>query len=598
MLNPNSRVRDLFLRGALTTQILFFLSSFFLPASVHAREADTVSNEVKIPPASEVSRADVLEIKKAAPELQNLSPTVKENPKVKRKLLKQRIKKLRAEKKKQFAEMTNGLIKKIITEESVLSKEAFLKPGERNLEECVEYALQNHMPAKAGRERIKLSKQRVVKTLRDLFAEATFEMEERRGTLAGQAFTGNSYHVRFKQPVFRGGNLWHTFLKEQATLRGAEADYRKVVNDLVQKVAETYFDSLRTRRVLEDKQALLQKVNELFAQSKKKWDQGLSSEIEYLNMESLQSQVAHDVEQARQDHELIYLEFQKNLDLDLGDKIELTPFYQYSEVMSRADKEFQEEKKGEKAEVTDVAQFTKPLDDYIQLAYEHRPDLKVESNRLRANVMAKRAAVGKLLPQVNMVMQFGELGESFTDTVATPKHRIEWQGMLEFSWNLGGSTMKYTHDHDQKAPSVSQFQATNGTTTGKNSFSLALLDNLEDVYRVKESQIDIMDQFIKLEEKEREVIKDVKEAYFNFRRAEIQLRSEMKQLMYRERLVKLSRHKLKQNDIQTSEYVQSEKDLTEEKGKLHKAMSDYYVARVALNRAVGIRGLLPIKKWE
>ena len=37
--------------------------------------------------------------------------------------------------------------------------------------------------------------------------------------------------------------------------------------------------------------------------------------------------------------------------------------------------------------------------------------------------------------------------------------------------------------------------------------------------------------------------------------------------------------------------------LGDEKSEFHKAMSDYYVARSSLNRAVGIRDLLPLEKW-
>ncbi|MBI4550128.1 MAG: TolC family protein [Candidatus Omnitrophica bacterium] len=512
--------------------------------------------------------------------------------------LKETVRRLRREKKRQYKEMTRGFINKIITEESVTNKREFLAGDAKTLEECIERAIAVAIPAKTAQERIKLAKQRILKAARDLFAEGNLELEDRGGSLSGQAFTADSYHVRFRQPVFRGGNLWHTLQKERATLSGARAERDQIANDLIQKVSEAYFDSIRTKLALEDKEKMLAVSNDILSDSKKKWDQGIISEIEYLNVESEQSQLVHDVEQAREDYELITLELQKELGLDINEKIELAPFYDYRAIMAKASEKFDKERKGKAKPHSDLGETDQTLDDYIRLAYDNRPDLKMEVNRLRSSIMGKRAQVGKLLPQVNVTMDFGELAEAFTDTVDDPSHRPEWQFIAEVSWNLGGNTVKYTRDRDQNAPSVSQFQAGSGSTTDKHTFSLALLDNLEDVYRVKEAQVEILDQFVKLEEKEREVVREVKEAYYNFRRAGIQLDSEMKQVLYRERLAVLSKHKLEQNEIQASEYLMAEKDLSEEKSQFHKAMADYYVARVGLNRAVGIRGLLPVKEWE
>jgi len=514
-------------------------------------------------------------------------------------LLKDKVRQMRREEKQKFQELTDGFIKKIVTEETVLAKEQFLRGGPRNLDECVQRAIDASMPAKMAKERVKLSKQRIIKSLRDLFSAVNLELETRRGSLSDQAFTGNSYHMQFKQPIFHGGSLWHTYLKEDATLHSAEAEYNKVTQDLVQKVSEAYFDSLRAEQVLNDKREILKMANEIFAMTKQKWAEGLISEIEYLNVESRQSQIAHDVEKAKEDYELVLLELQKHLNLALNEKIELSSFYDYGAVMDGARKRSEEERKSENGDQSKASvDIEKPVEHYLQMAYDHRPDLKQEVNRLRANIMAKRVAVGKLLPQTDLVMKFGELGESYTDLVKHPTHHPEWQCAVELTWNLGGSTMKYNYDRDQKAPSVSQYQGGQGTFTTKNSFTVALLDNLEDVYRVKEAEIEILDQFIKLEETEREMIREVKEAYFNFRRAEIQLSSEMKQILYRERLAKLSKHKLDIHEIESSEYLQSELELVDEKEKFHKAMSDYYVARTGLNRAVGVQGLLPIEDWK
>lgn len=603
--------------------LIFFMGLFLMPGELshpyaEAKEMASVPKEFTSPSA--ITETKVLDERKRTPEVgrervqsavvpsemtsrsdldyEISGISIQSLSKEERKRVRDKVKALRARKKEQFDELTRGFIRKILREEDVISKEEFLKRGPRNLDDCIRRAIQVHVPAKMAKERIKLAKLRIVKSLRDLLAEAVIELEDRRGSLSGQAFTGDSFRARFRQPVFRGGNLWHTFLKERVTLRAAEAERRKIVNDLIRDVSEAYFNTLKAAESLRGQEVLLKAADQALDVCKKKFDQGLISEIEYLNVQSQQSQVAHDVEQARQDVELEFLELQKNIAIDFNEKITLAPFYDYDKVMEDVEARDKRLKKGKGLSPLRETEFGKPLDRYVQMAYDNRPDIKQEVNRLRANIMAKRAAAGKLLPQLNVVMEFGDLAEAFTDTVDDPPHQPEWQAIVELTWNAGGSTAKYTLDHDENGPSVSQFQSGQGTETTKNSFSLAILDNLEDVYKLKEAQIDIMDQFIELEEKEREMIREVKEAYFNFRRAEVQLASQVRQLVYKEKLAKISKHKLELNEVQVSEYLQNEMDVTEEKGQFHKAMSDYYVALVGLNRAVGIRELLPVKEWD
>ena len=67
------------------------------------------------------------------------------------------------------------------------------------------------------------------------------------------------------------------------------------------------------------------------------------------------------------------------------------------------------------------------------------------------------------------------------------------------------------------------------------------------------------------------------------------MKSIMKKIAYREKLVALAKHRSEINEIQTSEYLQSEIDLVEEKNTLYQAMIDYFIARTSLDKAIGVR---------
>ena len=125
---------------------------------------------------------------------------------------------------------------------------------------------------------------------------------------------------------------------------------------------------------------------------------------------------------------------------------------------------------------------------------------------------------------------------------------------------------------------------------------MGLLDGLDKLADAKEAEVAKLDQIVALEKAEKEVIQEVKQTFFDFQKARIQVQSSLQRVDYRERLAHLAEHRLGQNDIQISEYMQAEIDLLREKTELHKALKDYFTAKAKLNRAVGMHALLTIEE--
>jgi outer membrane protein TolC len=70
------------------------------------------------------------------------------------------------------------------------------------------------------------------------------------------------------------------------------------------------------------------------------------------------------------------------------------------------------------------------LDRFIDMAYQNRPDLQVDAVNLKAAQLAYRVALGKRLPQVDVLMEFGEIAEAFIedlDSKRRPKHSHEFK---------------------------------------------------------------------------------------------------------------------------------------------------------------------------
>ncbi|MEI7752318.1 MAG: TolC family protein, partial [Candidatus Omnitrophota bacterium] len=106
---------------------------------------------------------------------------------------------------------------------------------------------------------------------------------------------------------------------------------------------------------------------------------------------------------------------------------------------------------------------------------------------------------------------------------------------------------------------------------------------------VKQAEVDKLNQVVELEKAEKQVLQDVKQAYYDYQKALIQVNSTVKRLEYRKRLRDFAEHRLSKKEIELSEYLQAESDLVREKAELHKALKEYFSAKAALNHAVGIQ---------
>ena len=500
------------------------------------------------------------------------------------------VEQLRQLRKAQFKHLTWSHIRSTITPEAILAKHRFLAEREQSLSRIVERAVELHLPAQIARERIGMAQFRIAKSVRDFLPEATATADIKSGQLTGDSFVSDNWRMKLRQPVFRGGVLWNTLLMEGSNLEIAKREYDKAISDLVADVSKAYFEFERAQNALRDQETLYEKVKEQKRISDEKYAAKLISEIEKLNTDSLYSQAEYDRETAQQEIELAKLELQKFLKLTTDDDIYLTALYDLEEFDLDVLRKAGALPAGTKQETSESN-----LDQLIDRAYQYRPDLQVEASKLKAAQLAYHVALGKRLPQFDFLVEFGELAEAFIVNDKGPHHRHEFRVGMELTWPFAGNTLKYTYDHDQRAPSVTQFLQGAGTRIRANSFSAAILDDLGQFAAMKKAKIESLEQVVALEKTEREVVKDVKEAYFNFQKSRIQVESAYKRMGYRERLAEREKHRLERNEIQISEYLQAEIAHTEERGLLYKAISDFFSSMAKLNRAIGIRDYLEVE---
>ncbi len=509
--------------------------------------------------------------------------------------LKSQVKALRAERYDKMPYLDKRLVQEMISPRKVRNNQNFTRlKSNKSLNDVIDQAIQSNTEARTAWEKMALGRRKIMAAVRNLFPEASYELNDKSGQLNSLNYNSGSYRFKLVQPIFRGGMLWNTFLQGKAEFEAAENEYDAVLGQLVLDVSKAYFDIDRTNQLVGDYQEAVERLKKFQDISSKKFRESIISEIENLNAQSLYGEITFGKENATQELELAKLELQKLLNLQIRDHIDVVPLYDVAQMMAKEEAVSKTDKTLQASDlfVLPAGMSNVEVDHLVDLAYKNRPELRVEAARLEAAQLAQKIKFGKFLPQANVTLEMGNLGEAYDFQANDPKWRKEFRCLLELNWNAGGNKIGYSFDHDERAPSVTEFEGSRGTMQTNSKFSIGILDGLNDFVESKQAEVQKLEQVVELERTEKKVIQDVKQAYFDYQKNEIQLKSLVQKVNYRNRVAQLKLHELEQNQAQISEYLEVERDRLDDLTKLRKAIADYLVARATLNYAIGIPNYL------
>lgn len=473
--------------------------------------------------------------------------------------------------------------------------------------DCMSQAVRNHLPLVIAEDKISLGKRKLLKAVRELFPSFTVMYEHNRGfklykddtdptdmVNTSQQFRSEKIRYSVSHPIYRGGALWNTVRAERANLMVAQAEYKKVFYDLSVEVARSYLNLIKAKSTLARRERMSITVDNVLHMSEEKMAAGLISEIEHLNVQSQQSQIQHDIEAAKESFELSIVDFKKIMHIEVAAFASTRAFDDafIEQISAKLEREAEAVDAG-----NEKAQEAK-IDELVKRAYENRPEFRIQKHKLESAEWLEKVAHGGWLPQVNLVAEIGRKAEAYTaDDNHAPwddEHRIG----IEVQWNLGGSTSQYTYDKNRQGTGVEATDtsvAMDGYYDRINRGGVGVLDGLEQFSRTKEAEIARKEARLELELSEKDIVSEVKETYYNYNRSLIQIKSIFKKLAYRQKLVELAKHRSEINEIQISEFIQAEMDLMQENEKLYQTMTDYFLAKIALNKAIGVKDFLPLE---
>ena len=438
--------------------------------------------------------------------------------------------------------------------------------GQLSLKESQDIALENSPEAKSSKEEIKVAKLKIKETFRALFPSVKLKASHTTGDqLDTVSFTEELYGVEAEHPLYQGGRLKLTYEQSKVNLNLAGARYRKVENEIDYKVAESYYSVVTSIMNVRLQKDLLEDAKGVLDKAERRYQHGLSTQLEMLNVKSNYNQIQFQLATADRDLALARFKLKQAMALEPGvESIDL----------SEVDTELP-------FRVIDV-----DLAHCLQLAAENQPDIAVNKLLVESNDYEERITKGKEGLKVDLTGWYGA-ADSYYDT--EPKNlETDWSVGFKVTKPFGVVTPSYSFTKDKTSRKIGQ---TDRTGSMVHSGELAILD--KDTMSIKseiaEAKVNKMKAENDLIQTRNQTELDVKEAYYNYQEAILQVKNAIEKVRFQEEAVKVAKAQAQLNEALQSQQIEALVKLTDEKSVYVKALSDYNLSIAKLNKAIGIK---------
>lgn len=531
---------------------------------------------------------EVIEVAKKEPEVKEVVPeevTKEPEPEEERPVTrKEIIRELKEELKREGLLREEKLAEEKLAEEERRKKEAahmaelFGKEaikdlivkgkGILSLAEAQEIAIKNSPTAKTAEEEMGLSRMKMREAFRALFPQVKLKSSHTKGDVLGVDFIEEVYGVQAEQPIFQGGRLLNTYKQSKVNLKLAGARHQKIKTDLDHKVAEAYYSTVTAIMNIRLQQDLLKEAEKILqiAQGRHKAD--LSTKLEILNVKTQHNQIQFQLASAERDLALARFKLQQAMNLDVGgEKMDL-------------------------AEVNTELQFKildVDLDKCLKLAFDNQPDILVNKLLVESNAYGEKTARGKDDFKIDVTGFYGRSGSHYE--TEPEKMDKDWNIGVKVSRPFGGNTASYSFTKEETSRKVGQTDRT-GSTAQSGEF--AILDGMSVASEIKEARVNRQKAVNDLIEARRQIALEVKEAYYSYQEAIIQVKNSLEKVKFQEEAVKVAGAQAELNEALQSQLLEAMIKLADERAIYIKALSDYNLSLSKLNKAVGLKDYFSI----
>jgi len=192
-----------------------------------------------------------------------------------------------------------------------------------DLDMALGFGLDRHKPVQVAREEIQLAEMKLREAHRALFPAATVKTSWTEGTASKVNFTEVSSGLQLEQPLYASGRLIDTFRQALVNLRVAEKRQGKVKADFALEIGQAYFQLIGAKATLAAHEKLVTETRDFLGRTKDRFDQGLLTRLELLNVQAQVNQAEFQEATAKSDLALSELKFLQRLNLETGARVEV-----------------------------------------------------------------------------------------------------------------------------------------------------------------------------------------------------------------------------------------------------------------------------------
>jgi len=397
---------------------------------------------------------------------------------------------------------------------------------------------------------------------RSLYPAAALKYSWTTGTTSDVNFREYSAGLQVEQPLYYSGRLLQAYRQSLVNLQVAEKRQAKVKSEYAQELSQEYYQYVGAKTGRAAQQGLVKESEEFLRQARSRFDKGLLTRMEVLNIEAQVNQAKFQQATADNDVSLARLKYIQKMGLEARNGFPEAP------------------DKFEEASL-------RPVDpeEVLQLALKNKPDILVNSLLVQFHEYEQRIAVAKTKFKVDLSGFIGSSGAAFETEPLNSAEDYFIGVKATHNWGANSTTGSATKT--KTSPRLGQTSVTDSTVY---SAEMGILDQLQSLSEIKQAEINLNKARNDLEEAKNATIQEVQEAYISYQKALLQLNYAQQKIAFREEQLKILKAQSSVNEALPSQVLEAVMRLTEEKASLAQVMTNYYVALSKLNKAVGLTG--------
>ncbi|MBL7073260.1 MAG: TolC family protein [Candidatus Omnitrophica bacterium] len=436
------------------------------------------------------------------------------------------------------------------------------------IDECVQLALQRSQRMKVADKQVTLAKTRLWETRRELLPSVTTRIERSTGKIGTSTgprhYQGEKYQVELKHNVFDGMGTWFTVRQSQTNLEVVELEREKVKNEVVGETKTSYYNLDKSVKAFAIQEMYKKRINNYYRIAEASFDQNLVAEMEYLKVKGQNMQANFQYDSSKEDITLAETILYQAMNVDPECPINIQPVAPPKETL------------------------TIGLENCYRLAFANRPDFKIKEKMIEYYDFDRKISKAKAWPKVDFQGSFGNAVETYQPTTDNEEQRglsAEWYAGVQASVPIWGNTLEYSYVREKWAPVVSSFH---GTESATSYLSIKFLDDMAYFTNLAESRAGFESAKYEYLKYKKDLIVEVKETYFKYRKALLQIDVAEAQVDHQKMFVGVLEERRLFGEMELSKIIEEYEKFSEHQYGAIQGYASYYIALAELNKAIGV----------